>query len=116
MNDIVNVPNRLVTASYKFTLNGMRLKALILSKLSPEDYPNQTDILITVDEWLDAYGGNKNSGLKSLLDGAHSIQTSPIVFEDEPLASYLMFTSCEHSKDAITIRMNRDFLVACVKG
>jgi len=74
----VNVPFRLITAQYNYTLNGMRLRDLILSKLAPEDYPNQTDMIISVDEWVNAYSSNKSGALKSMLAGAKSIQTSPL--------------------------------------
>jgi len=110
----VNVPTKLITAQYNYTLNGMRLRTLILSKLAPEDYPNQTDMIISVDEWVNTYGGNKSGALESMLAGAESIQTSPVVFQDEPLASYLMVTSSFHTKDAIKLGVSRDFLEACI--
>lgn len=112
-NAVITMPNKLVTARYKSSLNGERLLNLIFTKVDMLDYlvGNDVKVKVTTDEWKSLFHiNNPSASLKSAINSL-----SNIVFRFEgDLQEYKILRSYEYDEGWLNLTIDYRFLSACV--
>jgi len=115
-NAIVTKPNSLVTASYKLSLNGIRLFNLLFTKMEIDNYTCGNDIRIelTTSEWKECFDLKTPS--TSLKAGVQDLYSASFVFEKEANTKYRMLRSYEYNDGWLGLDIDSSFLAACIKN
>ena len=112
---MVTIPKKLINASYKMSLNAMRLRALAFMRLTPFDYLiGAPPITISAVDWRKVFVDSEQS-YRDLKRAAKAFSKATVLFKGEnKRVKFLDKTEYRSGAGSVVLHFNREFLLLCL--
>jgi hypothetical protein len=112
---MVTIPNKLINASYKMSLNAMRLRTLAFMRLTPIDYLiGAPPITISAEDWREVFIGSEQS-YRDLMRAAKAFSKATVLFKGETKrVPFLDEVEYRSGAGNVVLYFNREFLLLCL--